>query len=159
VQSNVQEQWEAITTPMSTTIKQSAAIPFRQNGAGEIEVLLVTSRTGKRWVLPKGRVPRGMPAFASAAREAHEEAGVIGDVAHAPIGFYHAKKLALGVLAYEVQVAAYPLEVWSELEIWPEMTLRQRSWFPLQLAMKKADNPGIRAVLRTFGKLRSTHTA
>jgi 8-oxo-dGTP pyrophosphatase MutT (NUDIX family) len=140
-------------------MKQSAAIPFRVTSTGETEVLLITSRTRKRWVLPKGRVPAGMPAFASAAREAHEEGGVIGDVAHVPVGFYQAKKTMLGVLAYKGQVAAYPLKVWSELEIWPEMSLRQRLWLPLQLAMKKADDPGIRAVLKTFCELRDADNA
>ena len=122
-------------------------------------MLLVTSRRRKRWVLPKGKVPRGMPAFASAAREAREEAGVIGDVAHAPIGSYRAEKIGPGGMAEELRVAAYPLSVWSVLDVWPEMRLRKRRWLPLARAVKRIDDRGIRSVLRTLAReLRAAET-
>ena len=57
--------------------RQSAVIPYRKRPNG-LEVLLVTSRKGTRWVLPKGVVEPGMTPAASAAREALEEAGIRG---------------------------------------------------------------------------------
>ena len=59
---------------------QYAALPYRTSEASGVEVLLVTSRTTRRWIIPKGWPKRGMPPYDTAAREAFEEAGV---VAHA----------------------------------------------------------------------------
>ena len=67
---------------------QSAALPYRIGASGEIELLLVTSRTRKRWVLPKGKIKPGVLPQASAAREAYEEAGIIGVVSNTPLGTY-----------------------------------------------------------------------
>ena len=135
-------------------MKQSAAIPYRVTSGGEIEVLLVTSQTRKRWVLPKGKVPRGMPAYASAAREAREEGGVIGTTEHIPVGFYQAKKMVLGA-SHELRVAAYPLKVWCELEVWPEMRQRRRLWLQLHRAVEQTGDHGIKAVLRAFERRHS----
>ncbi|RVA46075.1 NUDIX hydrolase, partial [Mesorhizobium sp. M7A.F.Ca.CA.004.09.1.2] len=35
-------------------IRQVAAIPFRLTARGDIEVMLVTSRTTRRFIVPKG---------------------------------------------------------------------------------------------------------
>jgi len=69
----------------SVAMKQSASIPYRID-QGRLRVLLVTSRTRRRWILPKGKVaPRMLPGR-SAEREAFEEAGVLGRLAKDPIG-------------------------------------------------------------------------
>ncbi len=49
-----------------------------------MEVLLVRSRNG-RWTLPGGRIDPGEAAFEAAAREAHEEAGVLGELDPRPV--------------------------------------------------------------------------
>jgi len=54
---------------------QSAALPYRYVTKDKIEVLLITSRTQQRWILPKGKIAFGMLPHRSAAREAMEEAG------------------------------------------------------------------------------------
>lgn len=65
---------------------QSAALPDRATSEGSLEVLLVTSRKRRRWILPKGKVAAGMLPHRSAAREAMEEAGVVGTPNDAPVG-------------------------------------------------------------------------
>ncbi|MFK4980221.1 NUDIX domain-containing protein, partial [Klebsiella pneumoniae] len=73
------------------TIRQIAALPYRTLGEGvsaPTEVLLVTSRGTGRWVLPKGNMAKSERAHDAAAREALEEAGVIGAVCPAAIGSY-----------------------------------------------------------------------
>ena len=65
---------------------QFAALPWRRDAGGEVEVLLITSRETRRWVIPKGWPIKGMKSAKSAAREAFEEAGVLGKVAKTPIG-------------------------------------------------------------------------
>jgi 8-oxo-dGTP pyrophosphatase MutT (NUDIX family) len=50
-----------------------------------LEIMLVTSRGTQRWIIPKGWPKRGMPPYDTAAKEAFEEAGVIGKVRKRPI--------------------------------------------------------------------------
>jgi 8-oxo-dGTP pyrophosphatase MutT (NUDIX family) len=72
---------------------QCAALPIRFNGEGKMQVLLLTSRDTRRWVIPKGwPIPKLSPG-ATAAREAYEEAGLEGSIEGAtPIGHYHYDK-------------------------------------------------------------------
>ena len=52
--------------------------------AGDLEILLVRSRSG-RWTLPKGHLEARETALDAAAREAREEAGVEGDLDPVPL--------------------------------------------------------------------------
>lgn len=109
---------------------QSAALPYRRNGKG-LEVLLVTSSSGRRWVVPKGLIEPGLTPAASAAKEALEEAGVEGRIA----------KRALGTYAYEkwggvCDVAVFPLAVKREHDAWEE-DHRLREWVPLDEAVRR----------------------
>src|SRR5262245_1611763 len=74
----------------STSIRQAAAIPVR-NG----QICLVTSRSGKRWVIPKGCIEPGKTAGEIALQEAWEEAGLSGILQREPIGSYLYEKLDL----------------------------------------------------------------
>ena len=65
-------------------MRQIAVLPYRFSGPaqdGPTEILLITSRETKRWVVPKGNPLTGITRHAAAAIEAEEEAGVIGAVA------------------------------------------------------------------------------
>jgi 8-oxo-dGTP pyrophosphatase MutT (NUDIX family) len=70
---------------------QYAALPMRRVN-GRLEVMLITSRETRRWVVPKGWPMEGLSAAEAAAREAYEEAGVEGTVATSPLGHYHYDK-------------------------------------------------------------------
>ncbi len=70
-------------------------MPYRLMGEGldsPAEVLLVTSRETKRWVLPKGNRIKGLTPHAAAAQEALEEAGGAGATCPAPLGTYRYRK-------------------------------------------------------------------
>ena len=58
---------------------QYAALPYRHGPAG-IEVLLITSRETRRWVIPKGWPMKDKTPPQAAAQEAFEEAGLSGAV-------------------------------------------------------------------------------
>ena len=61
--------------------RQSGVIPFRRRGAA-IEILLITSRSGKRWVVPKGSVePDLTPAESGADICALAPVGAVPTVA------------------------------------------------------------------------------
>ena len=56
--------------------RQVAALPFRISG-NQREVLLITSRETRRWVIPKGWPMKGKKDWEAAATEAFEEAGAL----------------------------------------------------------------------------------
>ena len=58
---------------------QSGVVPFKRSKDG-LQVLLITSRSGKRWVIPKGIVESEFSPQESAQKEAYEEAGITGKI-------------------------------------------------------------------------------
>ena len=85
---------------------QYAAIPWRIGTAGKREVMLLTSRETRRWVIPKGWPMKGKKPAQAAAQEAYEEAGLVGEIAgKRPIGTYHySKRTDQGDVLCEVRV-------------------------------------------------------
>src|SRR5689334_8244130 len=74
---------------------QSGALPWRLKRK-KPEVMLVTGRRSKRWMIPKGWPVDGKSLADSAAQEAFEEAGIKGDIDPSPIGkFRHVKQHVL----------------------------------------------------------------
>ncbi len=104
-------------------IRQSAVIPYRRRG-GRLEVLLITSRGSGGWIVPKGLLEPDMTAHDSAAKEAEEEAGVVGAVGCESVGSFEYDKW--GGLCV---VSVFDMEVRQELSDWPEKADRTRKWF------------------------------
>jgi 8-oxo-dGTP pyrophosphatase MutT (NUDIX family) len=101
---------------------QAAVIPYRIRKE-RVEVALITTSTGRGWVLPKGWVDEGERPREAAIREAEEEAGLRGVVARRPVGRYHHAK---GNDLRRVDV--YVMRVTKELEHWLEDKIRRRRW-------------------------------
>src|ERR1700736_6441219 len=99
-------------------IRQVAVIPLR-NG----QVCLVSSRSGKRWVVPKGCMEPGKTAGEVALQEAWEEAGLVGVLDPDPIGSYFYEKDGL-----TFHVLVFLMEVTKEAADWPERSFRERRW-------------------------------
>ena len=57
-------------------LTQYGVIPVRPAADGGVEVLLITSRETRRWVVPRGNPILGKSPAESAAQEAFEEAGI-----------------------------------------------------------------------------------
>jgi len=93
---------------------QSAVLPYLYR-AGQLHLVLVSTRKGKRWTLPKGIVESGLSPLASAEKEALEEAGIRGNGDSRPLGTYTRRKWG-GVCRVEV----YAFEVTSVLDVWDE---------------------------------------
>jgi 8-oxo-dGTP pyrophosphatase MutT (NUDIX family) len=122
---------------------------FTSNPIG-MEVLLVTSRDTKRWVLPKGNIVRGLSAPASAAHEAEEEAGILGAASPIAIGTYRYCKRRRNGTSSMVDVDVFPLAVTTELDEWEEQDERERRWFLLEDAAQAVDEPDLRDLIRHF---------
>lgn len=129
---------------------QYGALPFRCRRT--VEVMLITSRETRRWVIPKGWPMKGRKPHAAAAREALEEAGVSGKVAKAGLGTYpYTKRLGNGA-PLPVQVRVFLLEVLRERAAWPEMAQRDRRWFSVEAAAEAVEEPELKAMILAFGR-------
>jgi 8-oxo-dGTP pyrophosphatase MutT (NUDIX family) len=129
---------------------QYAALPWRKRKDGEVEVLLITSRESRRWVIPKGWPMKDKDAAPCAAQEAFEEAGVVGEPRRRSLGVYHYdKRLRSGRLQH-VRVMVFPLEVREERDIWPEMAERDRNWTSPAEAAELVDEPELKVLLANF---------
>lgn len=119
--------------------QQYAALPYTVRD-GELLVALITSRHSGRWILPKGWPDKNQKGFDVAAREAFEEAGLIGEIDQVPLSsFRYAKRLDGGVRKL-CTVEVYALAVHDVLDDWPERQQRQREWMtPGQAAMRVTD--------------------
>src|SRR5271163_738098 len=91
-------------------LRQAAAIPIR-NG----QVCLVASRSGKRWVVPKGCMEPGKTTGEIALQEAWEEAGLVGLLEHEPIGSYVYEKDG-----FTCHVIVFLLRVTDAVDVYPE---------------------------------------
>jgi 8-oxo-dGTP pyrophosphatase MutT (NUDIX family) len=129
---------------------QFAALPWRSSADGEVEVLLITSRETRRWVIPKGWPIKGVKSAKSAAQEAFEEAGLQGKVSKRPIGSYaYDKRLKSGRLQH-VRVAVFGLQVEGEADAYPELGQREKLWLPIAEAARLVDEPELMVLMATF---------
>ena len=127
-------------------LNQLAALCWRKGAAG-LEVLLVTSSTG-RWILPKGWPIDGKSAGQAALTEAWEEAGVAkGKVSRRPLGaFIGLKRMADGDdLPCLTQV--YAVKVQRTEEEFPERDRRGRIWVAVAAAAQMVAEDGLRDIL------------
>ncbi|PBB26111.1 NUDIX hydrolase [Mesorhizobium sp. WSM4312] len=130
-------------------IRQVAAIPFRLTADGSFEVMLVTSRTTRRFIVPKGWPMKGKNGRKAATIEAMEEAGVLGKTLKQPAGTYsYWKRLANRFV--HVDVIVYLLEVTEELANWQEAKRRQRAWLTPADAAMLIDEPDLSTLVKTL---------
>jgi phosphohistidine phosphatase len=122
---------------------QSAVMPYRKQ-KGELELMMITSRRKKRWVIPKGVQEADLTAAESAAKEALEEAGIMGTLSDSPIGSYQYQKWG-GICT----VVVFVMEVTKEFERWEE-DFRVRKWFSLSEAMKRPREKKLRQLMRSL---------
>lgn len=129
--------------------RQVGALPFRRDPKGGYAVLLVTSRESRRWVIPKGWPMKGRKPYEAAAREAYEEAGLVGQVGKRPLGFYLYEKRLKNRDSVLCQVKVFPLEVRKQLKHWPEQHEREQRWFTPSEAADAVTEAGLAAIIRS----------
>ncbi len=129
---------------------QAAALCTRK-GAKGVEVLLVTSLTSRRWIVPKGWPMEGRSLAQAALQEAWEEAGVKGRVDETAIGSYGYQKLVKGGVPISCRCSVYRIEVEELAETWPEMDRRKRRWMRPAEAAKAVGEAELRDLIRDLG--------
>ena len=123
---------------MPIWVRQAAAIPVRDG-----RVCMVTSRSGRRWVVPKGQIDPGHTPGEAALVEAWEEAGLVGVLDPEPLGAYAYEKLGR-----ELHVLVYRMIVSESRDDWPERDLRVRAWLTPDEAVGRIEEPGLRELVR-----------
>ncbi len=109
--------------------KQSAVIPYR-SGVNGLEILLISTRKGKKWTIPKGIIEQDLTEIESCLKEALEEAGVSGILLENKIGKYSYKKWGA-----KCRVSVYGLRVDLILDNWEE-DFRERKWVEIDKIQK-----------------------
>ncbi len=118
-------------------ISQAAVVAVRKG-----RVCLITSSSGKRWLVPKGNLQTGCDLRETAAREAWEEAGLVGRVKPRPLGVYEFVKL--GKLH---EVVVYRMRVREAKRNWPERDKRRRRWLRPGKAAERITHAALREIV------------
>ena len=124
---------------MTPLIPQAAVIPVRDDG----RVCLVTSRSGERWVFPKGRIETRQTAEQAGLVEAWEEAGLRGDIDGDAVGTYRYEKRGR-----KHHVTVFVMRVESVTDDFPEFGQRTREWVTPDEAAALVEEPALRKIVR-----------
>ena len=128
---------------------QFAALCYRLR-KGKPEILMITSRASRRWIIPKGWPMDGKTPAQSAMTEAWEEAGVIGKPIDLCLGLYSYRKW-MGPKQFLPCVAlVYPVKVKSLADDFPEKGQRKRKWMRPKKAAERVSEPELAQILRNF---------
>jgi 8-oxo-dGTP pyrophosphatase MutT (NUDIX family) len=131
---------------------QFAALPWRISEGGTRQVMLLTSRETRRWVIPKGWPMKKRKPAEVASQEAYEEAGLIGQiVGKRPFGSFHYAKL-VATEAVLCQVRVFLLRVEQQLDDWPEKRERETKWFEAKEAASLVDEGGLAEIIARFSE-------
>ncbi len=129
---------------------QFAALPWRIGAGGRREVMLLTSRETRRWIIPKGWPMPGKKPAQVASQEAFEEAGLLGKiVGKRPLGnYFYQKKLPKKEVLTEVFVYSFRVE--QQLDDWPEKDQRVTQWFDATDAAALIEEGGLAGIIERF---------
>lgn len=127
---------------MAQVLRQAAVIPMSDG-----QVCMVTSSSGRRWVIPKGMIDSGQTAGEAALNEAWEEAGLVGVLASEPAGSYLYDKYGR-----THHVIVYLMHVREMASDWPERDSRRREWVDPAEAIERTEEQGLREIIETVSR-------
>jgi 8-oxo-dGTP pyrophosphatase MutT (NUDIX family) len=129
--------------------RQVAALPWRGEGADQ-QILLVSSRETRRWVIPKGWPMKDRLDHQAAAQEAYEEAGLDGEIVETAFGEYEYLKRLKSGAGRLVKVDVFPMKVTGEHAAWPEKGQRTLKWMTPVEAALAVQEPQLRDLIARF---------
>ena len=128
---------------------QIGALCYRVT-AKNVNILLITSRRSKRWIIPKGWKVDKMNSRKSVALEAWEEAGVQGQVSKRSIGKYYYRKRSTKNEFFTCAVKVFSLEVKANKKKFPERGQRKLKWVSPAAAIDLVAEPELKTVIKNF---------
>ncbi|WP_380057169.1 NUDIX hydrolase [Falsihalocynthiibacter sp. SS001] len=117
---------------------------------GKVQILLVTSRRSRNWIVPKGWPMDGKTPAQAAEIEAWEEAGVRGKIRENCVGLYSYSKDKGKIGSFLCVVSLFALHVQHVEQKFPEHKERKRKWVSRKKAAKMVSEPALGALLRDF---------
>lgn len=126
---------------MKEVFAQAGSIPYRI-ADGVLEVLLISTSSGKNLTIPKGLIDPGFSAAETALNEAYEEAGIEGRLLTPIIGSYRFKKWG-----GRCDVDVYAMTVTRMLKQWPEADVRRRIWTEFRQAARQVKHAALGALI------------
>jgi 8-oxo-dGTP pyrophosphatase MutT (NUDIX family) len=133
--------------PQGQVLMEAGVLAYRCLKNGEPEILLVSKSRSKKWGIPKGRVEPHLNFGELAAKEAFEEAGVVGYVSQSSVGMFRARRRSKIALSRQIiEVWVYLFEVTRSRRKWPEMHKRQTRWASCQVAAQQLREPVLTAL-------------
>lgn len=131
--------------------QQYAALCFRYAGNGEdVEILLVTSRTSGRWIIPRGWPMKRKKPHEAAAIEAWEEAGVRGRVKKNAVGRYTYLKMLDNGDVVPCMVDVFQIEVTEAETSFKEHGERLLEWVRPDEAARRVRDIELKSLLVDF---------
>jgi 8-oxo-dGTP pyrophosphatase MutT (NUDIX family) len=128
---------------------QVGALPFHFDPNGDPHIYLVTSRGSGRWIIPKGNPIRGVAPHKVAAREALEEAGLVGHIQRGCIGTFELIRRR-GGSDMICRVDVYALDVERQLRHWAEARQRLVRRCSLATALSLLTLPDLSILIEHF---------
>ncbi|MEM9577091.1 MAG: NUDIX hydrolase [Pseudomonadota bacterium] len=129
---------------------QFGALCYRVRKDEKVEVLLITSRSSGRWIIPKGWPIDGKTPADTAAVEAWEEAGARGVSDGRCVGIFSYRKSTEDMGTLPCVAMVFAIEV-VDLEMdFPESEQRERKWVTRKQAAKLVDEPELARIIRDF---------
>ncbi|KAF5843871.1 NUDIX hydrolase domain-like protein [Dunaliella salina] len=128
----------------------AGCIPIRRaplEEGGEMQVLLVSSRGGKGFGLPKGGWEDDESVEDAARRETIEEAGVRGTLEEPAFGIFEFTSGKPGSQQNQCRTHMFVMHVAEELDVWPEGSERQRIWCSIEDAKRDCRHDWMREAL------------
>lgn len=132
--------------------QQYGVLPWREGRHGDLRILLITERNKPDWRVPRGWPIRGRVPFMSAALDAFEEAGIIGDIDPQPLTNYLHSGLDTKGAGFSCRVTLFAMRVRGTLLHWKEKNERQRRWFGVEEAASRLKNAELAGFLRNLGQ-------
>ena len=133
---------------------EAGALAFRRTKRRGLEILLISKRRTHKWGIPKGRLVPQLSFAENAAKEAFEEAGIIGRISSDAVGVFRARKRADNPLVPSViEVWVYLLEVTIIRAKWPEKGKRQTRWVSCDQAARELREAVLAHICHRLGQL------
>lgn len=128
---------------------QFGALCWRRRN-GKVQVLLVTSKRSRRWIVPKGWPQDGATPAQAATTEAWEEAGAKGKAQATCLGIFSYLKVMPDGESLPCVVAVFPFKVTKLATEWPEQEFRKRRWVSPKKAAALVQEKELAGILLNF---------
>ena len=121
----------------------------------KLKVLIVTSKTTKRWIIPKGWIQKKLGASGSAAAEAWEEAGALGICNKKKFGDFEDIKILKDGYPLECIVDVFLMKTITQKAEFPEKYIRSVKWIDPEDAASFIRNESLIQLLKSFDAKKS----